>query len=81
MKFLIKTFKIPVDRTSKEVAYKEMELKNNQVNVEDIHIDSTQLITIEAKNIANFNNAQLKMASLDESIKFIRKKVLCKTNK
>jgi len=81
MKFIIKKYRVPVKITEGKADYVEVPMnKDNFKGQEDTEIDSQVKISMEAVNISNWNNTQLRMAEMDESITHVFKKVICKTD-
>jgi len=79
MNFVIKTYSVPVIINNGKASYQEVKLdKSNEVNAEGIEVKYSVDIPPKANEIQRFNNAQLNMAELDNTIKLVKKKVLCK---
>jgi hypothetical protein len=79
MDFIIKSYKVPVDRTSEEASFKEVVLDaDNLIKEEEVEIKFSHLIPVEATKINNYNSRQLVIASSDDNIETITRKVLCK---
>jgi hypothetical protein len=82
MDFIIKSYKVPVDRTLKQPSFQEVVLDaDNLVKKEEVEIKFSHLIPVEATKINDYNKRQLAMASNDSTIKTITRKVLCKPSK
>jgi len=75
MDFLIKSYKVPTFKDEEgKVNFKEVKLdKENLISVEEIDIDESFKIPIEANNIAKFNSTQLRLGG-----EFAIKKILCR---
>jgi len=78
MKFQINRYRIPVQIIDGKAEYSEVEYKDKFVDNEDIEVTGVNDITVHAKNISNYNLAQLKLAEMDEDVKVVFKKMLVK---
>ena len=79
MNFIIKEYKVPVklDENGK-ASYEEVELtEDNRVGEELIDLKFSHDIPPKAREISVYNINQLTIAELDNTITFVKKKVLC----
>ena len=79
VKLTIKHFRVPVIRDEEnQASFKEVELKDCEVGSESIELEESHEVVEYAKQISQYNDMQLKMATNDSSIETLVKKVLCK---